>query len=37
LPVGLQLVGPRFSEPLLLALVSAYQRETAHHTTRPPT
>ncbi len=36
LPVGLQLVGPKFSEPLLLALVAAYQRETAHHTKRPP-
>ena len=36
LPVGLQLVGPLFSEPLLLALVSAYQRETGHHTKRPP-
>ncbi len=36
LPVGLQLVGPPFSEPLLLALVSAYQRDTAHHAKRPP-
>ncbi len=35
LPVGLQLVGRRFSEPLLLALVSAYQRATDHHTKRP--
>ena len=35
LPVGLQLVGPAFSEPLLLALGMAYQRETAHHTKRP--
>jgi aspartyl-tRNA(Asn)/glutamyl-tRNA(Gln) amidotransferase subunit A len=35
LPVGLQLVGPPFSEPLLLALAAAYQRETAHHTKRP--
>lgn len=35
LPVGLQVVGPPFSEALLLALVSAYQRETGHHTTRP--
>lgn len=35
LPVGLQLVGPAFSEPLLLALASAYQRETDHHTKRP--
>lgn len=35
LPVGLQLVGPPFSEPLLVALASAYQRETGHHTRRP--
>jgi aspartyl-tRNA(Asn)/glutamyl-tRNA(Gln) amidotransferase subunit A len=35
LPVGLQLVGPPFSEPLLVALVSAYQRETDHHLKRP--
>jgi aspartyl-tRNA(Asn)/glutamyl-tRNA(Gln) amidotransferase subunit A len=35
LPVGLQLVGPPFSEPLLVALASAYQRETDHHITRP--
>ncbi|HUQ41690.1 MAG TPA: amidase [Candidatus Limnocylindrales bacterium] len=35
LPVGLQLVGPPFSEPLLLALASAYQRDTAHHTKTP--
>ena len=37
LPVGLQLVGPPFSERLLLALASAYQRETAHHTRTPKT
>jgi aspartyl-tRNA(Asn)/glutamyl-tRNA(Gln) amidotransferase subunit A len=36
LPVGLQLVGPPFSEPLLVALASAYQRETNHHLKRPP-
>jgi aspartyl-tRNA(Asn)/glutamyl-tRNA(Gln) amidotransferase subunit A len=35
LPVGLQLVGPPFSEPLLVALASAYQRATDHHTKRP--
>jgi hypothetical protein len=34
--VGLQLVGPQFSEPLLLAMVEAYQRETGHHLARPP-
>lgn len=37
LPVGLQVVGPPFSEPLLVAFVEAYQRETAHHALRPPT
>ncbi|MFN2520445.1 MAG: amidase [Candidatus Limnocylindria bacterium] len=35
LPVGLQLVGPPFSEPLLVALVSAYQAVTHHHRMRP--
>ena len=35
LPVGLQLVGPPWSEPLLVAIVSAYQRETGHHLRRP--
>ncbi|MDP9266197.1 MAG: amidase [Chloroflexota bacterium] len=35
LPVGLQLVGPPFSEPLLVALVSAYQALTDHHRKRP--
>jgi Asp-tRNA(Asn)/Glu-tRNA(Gln) amidotransferase A subunit family amidase len=35
LPVGLQLVGPPWSEPLLVAIVAAYQRETGHHLTRP--
>jgi aspartyl-tRNA(Asn)/glutamyl-tRNA(Gln) amidotransferase subunit A len=35
LPVGLQLVGPPFSEPLLVALAAAYQRETDHHTRTP--
>ncbi|GAC1695244.1 MAG: Asp-tRNA(Asn)/Glu-tRNA(Gln) amidotransferase GatCAB subunit A [Candidatus Limnocylindrales bacterium] len=36
LPVGLQLVGPAFSEPLLVAIVAAYQRATDHHTKQPP-
>ena len=36
LPVGLQLVGPPFSEPLLVAIVAAYQRATDHHTKQPP-
>ncbi len=37
LPVGLQLVGAPFSEPLLVALADAYQRETGHHQKRPTT
>ncbi len=35
LPVGLQLVGPPLSEPLLVTLADAYQRETGHHLKRP--
>jgi aspartyl-tRNA(Asn)/glutamyl-tRNA(Gln) amidotransferase subunit A len=35
LPVGLQLVGQPFSEPLLVALAAAYQRETDHHARTP--
>jgi aspartyl-tRNA(Asn)/glutamyl-tRNA(Gln) amidotransferase subunit A len=35
LPVGLQIVGPPFSEALLVAIASAYQRETGHHLRRP--
>ncbi|HLZ47640.1 MAG TPA: amidase, partial [Candidatus Limnocylindria bacterium] len=35
LPVGLQLVGPPWSEPLLVAIAAAYQRETGHHLRRP--
>jgi aspartyl-tRNA(Asn)/glutamyl-tRNA(Gln) amidotransferase subunit A len=35
LPVGLQIVGPPFSEPLLVAIASAYQRATGHHLKRP--
>ncbi len=35
MPVGLQLVGRAFSEPLLLALASAFQRATDHHERRP--
>ena len=35
MPVGLQLVGPPFSEPFLVALASAYQRASDHHTKRP--
>ena len=35
LPVGLQLVGPPWSEPLLVAIATAFQRETDHHVKRP--
>jgi aspartyl-tRNA(Asn)/glutamyl-tRNA(Gln) amidotransferase subunit A len=36
MPVGLQLVGPPRSEPLLLAIAAAFQRESDHHLARPP-
>lgn len=35
LPVGVQLMGPHFGEPRLLALASAFQRATDHHLRRP--
>lgn len=36
LPVGLQLVGPAFAEPLVLAAGDAYQRVTDWHRAQPP-
>jgi aspartyl-tRNA(Asn)/glutamyl-tRNA(Gln) amidotransferase subunit A len=36
LPVGVQLVGPRFSEASLVALGEAFQAATAFHALRPP-
>ena len=36
LPVALQLVGPRGSDALLLAVAAAFQRETEDHLRRPP-
>ncbi|NJD29652.1 MAG: amidase [Chloroflexi bacterium] len=36
LPVALQLLGPRGSDGLLLAVGAAYQRSTAYHLLRPP-
>jgi aspartyl-tRNA(Asn)/glutamyl-tRNA(Gln) amidotransferase subunit A len=36
MPVGLQLVGPRGSDALLLSMAAAYQRATGHHLKRPP-
>lgn len=36
MPVGLQLVGPRGSDALLISIVAAFQRSTGHHLERPP-
>ena len=36
LPIGMQLAGPRWSEPLLLRLGHAYQTVTDWHRRRPP-
>ena len=36
LPVGLQLMGPAFSEELLLRVAFAHEQRTDHHTKRPP-
>ncbi len=36
LPVGLQIIGPHFSEDRLLAAAHAYQRETDWHRRHPP-
>jgi Asp-tRNA(Asn)/Glu-tRNA(Gln) amidotransferase A subunit family amidase len=36
MPVGLQIVGPRGSDGLLMSVVAAYQRATGHHLERPP-
>jgi aspartyl-tRNA(Asn)/glutamyl-tRNA(Gln) amidotransferase subunit A len=36
LPIGLQIVGPHFGEPQVLALAYAYERATSWHTRRPP-
>lgn len=35
MPVGLQLVGPPFSEATLVAVAAAYQANTEHHLQRP--
>ena len=36
LPVGLQLIGPRGSDRLLLGIAAAFQRTTSFHRNRPP-
>ena len=36
LPVGLQIIGPHFAEPRVLAAAHAYQRETDWHRRVPP-
>ena len=36
LPLGLQFIGPTFSEPRLLQLAHAFERATPWHTMRPP-
>ena len=36
LPVGVQLVGPPFSEPTLIAIGEAFQNATTFHRLRPP-
>jgi aspartyl-tRNA(Asn)/glutamyl-tRNA(Gln) amidotransferase subunit A len=36
LPIGMQLIGPRDGEPLLIAVAHVYQRETDWHTRVPP-
>jgi aspartyl-tRNA(Asn)/glutamyl-tRNA(Gln) amidotransferase subunit A len=36
LPVGLQLAGPALDELTLLRVGDAYQRQTSHHSERPP-
>lgn len=36
MPVGLQVVGPRGSDGLLMSVVAAFQRATDHHLERPP-
>ena len=36
LPIGMQLIGPRFSDYLLLDLGKQYQEITPHHTDLPP-
>ncbi len=36
LPIGLQIVGPAYGEPVVLAVAYAYQQLTDWHTRRPP-
>jgi len=36
LPIGLQIIGPHFGEPQVLALAHAFEQATAWHSMRPP-
>ena len=36
LPVGLQIMGRAFAEPLVLRVAAAYESATPWHTMRPP-
>jgi len=36
LPIGLQLVGPAFREPVVLSIAYAYQQSTDWHLRTPP-
>jgi aspartyl-tRNA(Asn)/glutamyl-tRNA(Gln) amidotransferase subunit A len=36
LPIGLMIVGPRFSEGKVLALANAYEQATEWHKRKPP-
>ena len=35
LPLGLQLIGPKFAESLLLSTANAFQKETDYHKVSP--
>ena len=35
MPIGLQLIGPAFGEPIVLRTAYAYEQATSWHTQRP--
>jgi Asp-tRNA(Asn)/Glu-tRNA(Gln) amidotransferase A subunit family amidase len=35
MPIGLQLVGPRFADGLVTGVAHAYQQTTTHHRSHP--